>query len=110
MQTVIILRTDQLGEGDRDLGVKILATCLRKLPAFDGLEAIVLYNAGVKLATTDSPVATELTLLHEHGVDVLPCSTCVEHYGLADRLIVPNPSTMDEILSTLRSAEKVITL
>jgi len=110
MRTAVILRTDQMGEGDPELGRKILANCLRKLHGFEGLEVIVLYNAGVKLATRESPVAAELTLLHENGVDLLPCGTCVQFYGVQDRLIVEKPSSMDDILAALRAAEKVITL
>jgi len=110
MRTAVILRTDQMGEGDPELGRKILGNCLRKLHGFDGLEVIVLYNSGVKLAARESPVAAELTLLHENGVDILPCGTCVQHYGLEGRLFVDEPSSMDDILTALRTAEKVITL
>ena len=60
MRTVLVLNRDQMGSGDAELGRKILITCLRKLPKFEGLEAIVLYNGGVKLATKTSPAATEL--------------------------------------------------
>ena len=110
MGTVVVLRTDQMGEGDRLLGQKILRTCLQKLAAFHDLEAIVLYNAGVRLATKGSVVATELTLLAEGGVDILPCGTCVEHYGLQDRMLVEQISNMDAILAAMRSADKVVTL
>ena len=110
MKTVLVINRDQMGEGDRELGRKILGTCLRKLPAFDRLEAIVLYNSGVKLAVKDSELAGVLALLHEKGVDVLPCGTCLEHFGLTDQLAVARASNMDEILATLRSADKVITL
>ena len=110
MNTVLVINRDQMGEGDRELGRKILGACLRKLPAFDGLEAIVLYNSGVKLAVKDSELAGELNLLNDKGIDVLPCGTCLEHFGLADQLVVARPSNMDDILATLRSADKVITL
>jgi len=110
MGTVFVLRTDQMGEGDPELGTKILGTCLRKLTSFGDLEAIVLYNSGVHLATRGSPVAADLVLLDERGVDVLPCGTCVEHYGLQDRLLFERVSNMDEILATLMEADKVITL
>jgi sulfur relay (sulfurtransferase) complex TusBCD TusD component (DsrE family) len=110
MRTVIVLNRDQMGHGDADLGVKILGTCLRKLGRFEGLKAIVLYNAGVKLATKVSPVATELNILSHDGVDLLACGTCVEHYGIEDDLIVDHISTMDEILRTMQAADKVITL
>ncbi|MHC4064932.1 MAG: DsrE family protein [Planctomycetota bacterium] len=110
MGTVFVIRNDQMGEGDRQLGRKILATCLRKLPGFGGLEAIVLYNAGVHLATKDSFVAAEITLLHERGVEILPCGTCVDHFGLRDKMLVDRISNMDEIVATMRTADKVITL
>lgn len=110
MATVIILNDAQLGRGDAELGRKALSNCLRKLVTFDDLEAIVLYNAGVQLAAKDSFVAVELHQLHEGGVEIMPCATCVDHYGLRDRLVCDKPASMDEILAVLRRAEKVITL
>ena len=110
MKTVLVLNNDQMGHGDAELGRKILGTCLRKTMRIPGLEAVVLYNAGVKLATKDSPFAPELSQLHENGVDLLACGTCVQHYDLQDQLVVNRLSNMDEILATLQKAEKVITL
>jgi intracellular sulfur oxidation DsrE/DsrF family protein len=110
MKTVVVLADSQMGRGDEVLGHKILGTCLRKLAKLDGLEAIVLYNLGVHLATKGSPVAVELRQLYEAGVSVLACGTCVEHYGIGDRLLVDRVSNMDEILATLQKAEKVIRL
>jgi intracellular sulfur oxidation DsrE/DsrF family protein len=110
MTTVIVINQAQMGIGDEELGHKILSTCLRKLFNFPDLEAIVLYNGGVKLATRDSFVRTELTQLHEHGVDILPCGTCVEHFALKDQMLFDHVSNMDEIVATLAKAEKVITL
>lgn len=108
MKTVIILNHDQMGHGDVALGQKILGNFLRKSPAMQTVTAIVLYNSGVKLACAGSPVLAELTHLHEAGVDLKPCTTCLEHYGL--RLAVGQPSNMDEIVRELARAEKVITL
>jgi len=110
MKTVFVLNRDEMGSGDSALGRKILGTCLRKLTAFTGLEAVVMYNGGVRLATKQSPVAVELNALHENGVELLACGTCVEHFGLGDDLIVDRVSNMDEILATIRRADKVITL
>lgn len=110
MGTVIVINTDQMGTGDRELGRKLLGTCLRKLANAQNLDAIVLYNAGARLATKDSFVAVELGLLHEKGVDILPCGTCVDHFGIRDQLMLDRVSNMDEILATLDAASKVITL
>ena len=108
MSTVVILRSDRMGEGDRDLGRRILGTFLRKAAALRDLEALVLYNAGVRLVARDSPLLPELTLLHEAGVELLPCGTCLEHYGLEPA--VGRVSDMDSILRELAAAGKVITL
>jgi hypothetical protein len=110
MKTVLVLADKQMGVGDEALGTHILTTALRKLPKFEGLEAIVFYNAGVWLMTHASPVAAELRQLHEAGVELLACSTCIEHYGLQDQIWIDRWSNMDEILSTLQRADKVIRL
>ena len=111
MATVIVLNKGQMGSGDAELGRKILGTCLRKLPsAFPDLEAVLLFNGGAKLATRDSFVAQELMMLHEQGVDIVVCGTCLEHFGLRDRFLFERPSGMDDILAAMRSADKVITI
>jgi hypothetical protein len=108
MRTIVVLNQDQMGHGDRELGRKILATFLRKAIALEGLDAIVLYNSGVKLLVKDSPVLAELALLAERGIDLVPCGTCVQHFGI--ELAAGKTSDMDTILRELSAAEKVITL
>ena len=108
MKTVIVLNNDQMGHGDPALGRKILATFLRKSPAIREVTAIVLYNSGVKLACAGSPVLVELSQLHDAGVELRPCTTCLEHYGL--QVAVGQAANMDEIVQELARAEKVITL
>lgn len=109
MKTVLLLAQDQIGQGDPDLGQKILATLLRKAPsAFPDLEAIALMHGGVKLACEGSPALVELAQLHDNGVDVLCCGTCLDHYGL--RPSVGEVSDMDTILREMDRAEKVVRL
>jgi len=110
MDTVVVINNDQMGSGDRELGQKTLATCLRKLHTACNPATIILYNAGVKLALKDSYVAVELRLLLDQGVEILPCGTCVEHFGIGDQILTDHLSNMDEILTTLSKAKKVITL
>jgi hypothetical protein len=108
MKTVIVLNHDQMGQGDQALGQKILATFLRKSPAMKDVTAIVLYNHGVKLVTAGSPVLSELIQLHEAGVELRPCGTCLNYYQLEPA--IGQASNMDEIIRELDGAEKVITL
>ena len=108
MRTVVVLNQDQMGHGDRALGQRILGTFLRKSIALRDLDAIVMFNSGVRLLAKDSPVLAELTLLHERGVDLVPCGTCVEHFQV--ELATGRVSDMDTILRELDAAAKVITL
>ncbi|MDP6838992.1 MAG: DsrE family protein [Planctomycetota bacterium] len=108
MTTVLILNNDSMGHGDSALGHRILKTLLQKSGALTDLTAICLYNAGVKLLAPDSPVLAELTLIQENGVDLLPCGTCLKHYGLTPPGV--DPSTMDTILAEVDGAAKVVTI
>ena len=110
MSTIILVNQSQMGHGDAGLGRQILGNFLRKISTIQDLEAICLYNSGVQLATRDSPVAGELSLLHDNGVEIMACKTCVEHYAIGDRLIVEGPSSMDDIIAAMKRADKVISL
>lgn len=108
MDTIVVLNQDQMGHGDPTLGRKILGTFLKKAIALPEFRAIVFYNAGVKLVGPDSPVLIELRLLEERGVDLVPCGTCLQHFGVTPA--VGKVSDMDSILRELGRAGKVITL
>jgi selenium metabolism protein YedF len=110
MKTILVLGHDGMGHGDADLGRRILGTFLRKSPAIRKLQAVVLFNDGVKLAVEGSPVLAELRQLHDQGVDIYPCGTCLEHFGLTSKLAVGAVSNMDAIIDEMNRAEKVITL
>lgn len=108
MKTVLVLNQDQMGHGDRELGRQILATFLRKAVALPGLTAIVFYNSGVNLVAEDSPVLAELDTHDRNGVDILPCGTCLEAFGLEP--VVGSVSSMDAIVGEIGRADKVLTL
>lgn len=108
MDTIVFCNQDQMGHGDRALGQKVLGTFLRKAIALPGFTAIAFVNSGVRLVAADSPVLTELRLLEERGVDLLPCGTCLEHFQITPA--VGTKSDMDTILRELGRATKVITL
>jgi intracellular sulfur oxidation DsrE/DsrF family protein len=110
MKTVLVLGHDGMGHGDPQLGQRILATFLRKSGAIRGLTAVVFFNAGVKLVAEGSPVIAELHQLHDSGIDIRPCGTCVDFFQVRDKIKVGVVSDMDEIVAELNAAEKVITL
>ena len=107
-KTVIVVPQHQMGHGDPDLGVRILRTFLQKVRMLRELDALLFYNAGVKLVAEESPVRAELTLLEDLGVDLVPCGTCLQHYGITPA--VGEVGSMDEILARIDAAAKVVTL
>lgn len=108
MHTIVVLNQDSMGHGDPALGQKILATFLKKSIALPDFHAIVLFNTGVRLVAADSPVLAELRALEERGVDLVPCGTCLTHFGIAPA--VGKVGDMDSIVRELGAAAKVITL
>lgn len=108
MKTVVLLNQDQMGHGDVDLSRRILKTFLQKAITLKGLDAILMVNSGVKLSGPDSEVLGELTMLEENGVDIVPCGTCLQHYGIEPA--VGAVGSMDEVISAMSKADKVITL
>lgn len=95
---VLLLGSDGMGRGNDALGLTILANFLKTLVGNPlRPEKIVCWNAGVKLLTRESPVVTTLQDLEGIGVEILACKTCVEHFGLQEKLRAGEISTMPVI-------------
>tara|TARA_B100000315_G_scaffold210699_1_gene207132 strand:+ start:189 stop:515 length:327 start_codon:yes stop_codon:yes gene_type:complete len=108
MHTVLFLNHDGLGHGDPELGREVLGKFLRKSVSMNEVDAVLFVNSGVKLVAEESDVIQELAMLEDNGVDLIPCGTCVERFGIS--VAVGQVSDMDTIVRTLDKAEKVITL
>ena len=108
MSTVLVFARAQMGDGDRALGQKILATFLRKSVALHGVRALLFYNDGVKLVADGSPVLPEIRLLEERGVEIVPCGTCLDFHGL--KPAVGKTGNMDQIVAEMDRAAKVIAI
>ncbi len=60
--------------------------------------------------TAGSPVLEVLRALENKGVTLTICSTCLNHYGLADQVAVGIAGGMTDIIEAQWRANKVITL
>jgi len=108
MGTLLVLGHDHMGHGDADLGIRILKTFLQKSLVLRDLEAVAMFNSGVKLVAKSSLVLGELAMLEEHGIDLIPCGTCLSHFEVEPA--VGHVSSMDQILAAIHAADKVVTL
>ena len=108
----VFIGKDIVGAGDRELGYNLMKMALYTLAQGDSVPAHVLFmNDGVKLpAGEEQQVIDSLMTLIEKGCKVLVCGTCLNFYGIADRLKVGIVSNMYDILSAMQRADKVISL
>ena len=108
----VFIGKDVVGAGDRELGYNLMKMALYTLAQGDSVPAHVLFmNDGVKLpAGEEQQVIDSLMTLIEKGTIVLVCGTCLNFYGVADRLKVGTVSNMYDILGAMQRADKVIAL
>lgn len=100
-----------MGQGDDVLGRQILGSFFSKVTAQDSKpDAIIFYNTGVKLLAEGSPFLPDLEMLHEQGVDLIACGTCVGYFQLTDQIAVGRVSDMQEIARILVSTGSRTTL
>jgi len=108
---VVVLHALEMGRGDDELGAKLTGSFLRTLVSTDPKpDCIVFYNAAVKLLSSESPVLDTLRQLDDTGVDLLACVTCLEFFGLTERIAVGHVSNMREIAQRLLAASNVVTI
>jgi len=108
-KTVIYVGSNVMGRGDDDLGAKLMRGFLRTMIDVKPYPWRMLFiNSGVKLTTTDQEAVEAISLLGERGVEILSCGTCLDAFGLTDRLVIGRVTNMYEILESLNLATKVI--
>ena len=109
--TVILITNNGIGKADEKLQ-QLLAGKYFELLAQNGSlpAAICFYTEGVKLVCEDSPVIAQLRGLESQGVRLIVCSTCLNYFGLTEKLHVGIVGGMGDIIEVQTKAEKVITL
>ncbi len=113
-KTAVIVRQEGLGQVDpkaRDFAVDMFDRFLHTLESQPVKPlAICFYTDGVKLTCEDSRAVPGLQLIEGMGVRLLICRTCLEYFGLMEKVTVGTVSTMAEIVKTLLEADSVITV
>ena len=109
--TVLIVTRQGMGSADPELQIKLIQTYFHLINAADTLPAaICFYAEGVYLVIKGSPVLETLQSLEAKHVRLIICNTCLNFYGLADKVVVGITGGMTDIIEAQRRATKVITL
>ena len=98
-----------MGEGDPQLGQKLLITFLKKLAESDTkIDIVGCVNSGVYLTTKGSKVIDSLQKLEINGAKIATCGTCLEHFRLKDKLLIGGIGTMDGTVEIMSTADRII--
>ncbi len=109
--TVLLFTRNGLGEAPDELQQKLAAKFLQLNLNANALPAkILFYTDGVKLACEGSPVINELKAMQDRGVELILCSTCLDYFGLRDKVQVGIVGGMPDIIEALSAAGKVLSL
>ncbi|MCH4170715.1 MAG: sulfurtransferase-like selenium metabolism protein YedF [Lactobacillus sp.] len=99
-----------LGRGDDELGSILLKSYIYSLTQLDTPpEQMLFYNGGAWLTTEGSDVLEDLQTLADKGTQINTCGTCLDFYGIKDKLAIGDITNMYAIVETLNTADKVVT-
>ena len=103
------MAADVMGRGDEALGRVLLKGFIYALAQTEELpESILFYNRGAFLTTEGSDSLADLQELEARGVKIFTCGTCLNHYGLTEKLLVGSVTNMYTIVEQMMSAGRVI--
>ena len=106
---VVVISSDKMGEGDEALGTLLMKGFIFALTQQDELPATILfYNGGAKLTCENAPTLEDIKSLEAQGVEILTCGTCLNHYGLVDKLQVGGVTNMYVIAEKMLQASLIV--
>ena len=106
---LVVLSGYTMGSGDEKLGKALMKAFVFALTKQDVLpETILCYNTGAYLTTDGADTLEDLKLLESEGVTVLTCGTCLDFYGLKEKLAVGGVTNMYDIVERMEAASTIV--
>ena len=106
---VVVIRSNVMGEGDPELGKVLIKGFIYALSQQEELpKTILFYNGGAYLTCEGSTSLDDLKELEHRGVKILTCGTCLNFYGLSEKLKVGEVTNMYEIAETMSKASLIV--
>lgn len=108
-KVVIYINSNLLGIGEEALGTILMRAFLKTLLDLKPIPSkLIFINSGVRLTTEGSEVLETLKAISEQGVEILSCGTCLDFYGLKEKLKAGVISNMYDIAQSLVEADRLI--
>ena len=106
---VVAIGTDCMGQGDDKLGRILMKSYLFSLTQQEEIpKTLLFFNGGVKLTTEGSESLKDIEELEKRGAEVFSCGTCLDFYGLKEKLKVGGVTNMYSIAETMQKADRLV--
>ena len=106
---LVVLSANTMGTGDEKLGKALMKAFVFALSQQETLpETVLCYNTGAFLTCEGADTLEDLKLLESEGVTVLTCGTCLDFYGLKEKLAVGGVTNMYDIVERMESARTLV--
>ena len=106
---LVVLSGSEMGTGDTKLGSFLMKSFVFALTKQDQLpDTILCYNTGARLTCEGADTLEDLKLLESEGVTILTCGTCLDFYGLKEKLAVGGVTNMYDIVERMENAAQII--
>lgn len=107
--TVVVLSSSTMGTGSDELGTALMKGFVYALCQQDTLPStVLLYNGGAALPCEGSASLEDLKSLEAQGVEILTCGTCLNYYGLTEKLRVGQVTNMYAIAEKMAQADCIV--
>ena len=106
---LVVLSANTMGTGDPKLGTSLMKAFVFALTKQDQLpDTILCYNTGAYLTCEGADTLEDLKLLESEGVTILSCGTCLDFYGIKEKLAVGGVTNMYDIVERMENAAQII--
>ena len=107
--TFLYLNSDKMGDGESDLGKKLLKSFLHELAESEtSIDMIGCVNSAIRLTTKGSDVIDILQKFEDRGAKIATCGNCLDHYGCRENLLIGAVGTMKMTVQIMKTADLVI--
>ena len=106
---VVVVSSDRMGSGNDELGKVLIKGFIYAVTQLDKLpKTMLFYNGGATLTCEGSDSLEDLKSLEAQGVNIMTCGTCLDYYGIKEKLAVGSVTNMYVIAETMAGADKII--
>lgn len=106
---VAVLSANVMGSGEEKLGKALMKAFVFALTKQDVLpETVLCYNSGAYLTCEGSDSLEDFKALEAEGVNIMTCGTCLDFYGIKEKLAVGTVTNMYDIVETMENAKSII--